>query len=280
MSRTSRLILVEGLPGSGKTTTARMIHQLYESIGQPSRLFLEGNLEHPADYEGVAYFSQNEFDNLLSSQPSLAGVIKEAASLQDGGWLLDYRKLQENPASGLPDELLQIIARKDIYELPLADNRRLIKARWARFAQDALSRTDTTILECCLLQNPLTVGMIKYGASKEANIRFVLELADKVKELNPLVIYVDQLDVDYSFRKAVTERPRAWSEGFIHYYTCQGFGNNQAYEGMDGTIEVLKARREWEQEILSSLKINKMIIDNSLFDTKQLKQALAEVLAK
>lgn len=131
-----------------------------------------------------------------------------------------------------------------------------------------------------MLQNPLTVGMIKYGAPKEANTRFVLQLVDRVKELNPVLVYVDQQDVDYSFRKAVTERPVDWSEGFIQYYTRQGFGSTQGYEGLDGTIEVLKARREWEQEILNSLKINKVIIDNSLFNTKQLKQALAEVLAK
>lgn len=280
MSRATRLILVEGLPGSGKTTTAQMIHQLYEETGWPSRLFLEGNVENPADYEGVAYFSQQEFDLLLSSQPSLVGAIKRMASSQEGGWLLEYRKLQENPTSGWPDELLQTIAQNDIYELPLTENRRLIKARWGQFAQDARSRTDTAILECCLLQNPLTVGMVKYGAPKEANTGFVLELADMVKGLNPLVIYVDQPDVDYSFRKAVTERPREWSEGFIQYYTCQGFGSTQACEGLDGTIEVLKARRELEQEILSRLEIDKVFIDNSLFDTKQLKQALVEVLCK
>ncbi|WP_018753592.1 hypothetical protein [Paenibacillus sanguinis] len=58
MGRATRLILVEGLPGSGKTMTAQMIHQLYEETGWPSRLFLEGNGEHPADYEGVAYKEQ------------------------------------------------------------------------------------------------------------------------------------------------------------------------------------------------------------------------------
>ncbi|GIO43408.1 hypothetical protein J41TS4_31660 [Paenibacillus apis] len=39
-------------------------------------------------------------------------------------------------------------------------------------------------------------------------------------------------------------------------------------------------RATLEKEILSCLQINKMIIDNSLFDKEQLKQALAEVLVK
>lgn len=281
MSKATRLILVEGLPGSGKSTTAKMIQQLYEEMGRPSRLFLEGDLEHPADYEGVAFFSQQEFEDLVSNQEILAGALKRAAlPLDGGGWLLEYRKLRERTASGLPDELLHMIARNDIYELPLAENRRLIKGRWEQFAQAMLERTDTTILECCLLQNPLTVGMIKHGASKEIDTRFVLELASIVKELNPLVIYVDQPDVEDSFRKAVRERPAEWSEGFIQYYTTQGYGSTQPYKGVEGTIEVLRARGELEQEILSRLGLNKVIIDNSRFDIEQLKQVLAEVLGK
>ena len=61
----SKLVLVEGLPGFGKTTTARLVHDILTEMNLKSQLFLEGDLEHPADYDGVAYFNEHEFNTLL-----------------------------------------------------------------------------------------------------------------------------------------------------------------------------------------------------------------------
>jgi adenylylsulfate kinase-like enzyme len=43
----SKLILVEGVPGSGKTTMAEFVHQWLDRNGIRSRLYGEGSLDHP-----------------------------------------------------------------------------------------------------------------------------------------------------------------------------------------------------------------------------------------
>jgi len=42
----TKLVIVEGLPGSGKTTTASAIHEVLTNNYISSELFLEGNLDH------------------------------------------------------------------------------------------------------------------------------------------------------------------------------------------------------------------------------------------
>jgi thymidylate kinase len=54
----TKLILIEGLPGSGKSTTAGMAAEILKQKGIETNLFLEGNLDHPADYDGVAFFQK------------------------------------------------------------------------------------------------------------------------------------------------------------------------------------------------------------------------------
>lgn len=273
-----KLVLIEGLPGSGKSTTAELVHEILMEMNLRSQLLAEGNLDHPADYDGVASFSKEEWDELLSSFEHISQLIDDRMIRQGSNCLLAYRKLQNEVGSILPDDFLQACAAKDVYELPLAQNRQLIVERWKQFTEHAAQGSDAYVFECCFIQNPVTIGMIKYDADQEDVISYVLELASVVEKLNPLLIYVDQNDLGLSFRKAVDERPQEWSHGFVDYYTNQGYGKRQGYEGLEGTIQVLKARSELEQNIFNRLPIAKIKVNNSSFDRDPYKRVLTDII--
>lgn len=275
-----KLVLIEGLPGFGKTTTAQLVHEILTEMNLKPQLFLEGDLEHPADYEGVAYLEKNEFDELLNTHVKYRDLLNNRVIKQGNHYFLEYRKIANEYGPDFPDELLQTVAKNDVYELSLAQNRKLITERWKGFAASVLNGSDTFIFDCCFIQNPVTIGMIQYGAQKEDVINYVLELAAIVERLNPLLLYVEQNDLDHSFRKAVTERPKEWSEGFIEYYTNQGYGKKQGYTGLEGTLEVLKARRELEEEIFNGINIAKKKVNNSSYDLNDYKQVLVGILSE
>ncbi|WP_379147761.1 hypothetical protein [Paenibacillus sp. sgz500992] len=275
-----KLVLIEGLPGFGKTTTAQLVHEILTEMNLKSQLFLEGDLEHPADYEGVACLEQNEFDELLGTHEKFRDLLNNRVIKQGSHSFLEYRKIANEYGPDFPDELLQAVAKNDVYELSLAQNRKLITERWKGFSASVLNDSDTFIFDCCFIQNPVTIGMIKYGAQKEDVINYVLELAAIVERLNPLLLYVEQNDLDHSFRKAVKERPKEWSEGFIEYYTNQGYGKKQGYTGLEGTLEVLKARRELEEEIFNGINIAKKKVNNSSYDLNDYKQVLVGILSE
>ncbi|WP_312150159.1 hypothetical protein [Paenibacillus odorifer] len=276
----SKLVLIEGMPGSGKTTTAQLVHEIFTEVNITSQLFLEGNLEHPADYDGVAFFKKTEWDELLNTHKKFKDLLSNLMIQQDNDYFLEYRKIKSEVWSSFPDELHRAVFKHDIYELPLDQNRKQITERWTKFADRVLYGVDTFVFDCCFIQNPVTIGMIKHGAKKEDVMSYVIELATIVERLNPLLIYVQQNDLDHSFRKAVKERPQEWSEGFIEYYTNQGYGKTQNYKGLDGTLQVLKARRELEEEIFTRLNITKIKVDNSSYNKNDYKQVLEGILSE
>lgn len=96
--------------------------------------------------------------------------------------------------------------------------------------------------------------------------------------MNPLLIYIDHQDVGSTFKKAINERPKEWSDGFIDYYTNQGFGKMQGLSGVEGTIQVLQERKNIELEIFNLLKMNKRKINNSQFGLDKCKEGLREIL--
>ena len=93
------------------------------------------------------------------------------------------------------------------------------------------------------------------------------------------MINLSQANIKDAFQKVISERPTTWLEFFIDYYTQQGYGLENQYQGLEGTIEILKARKKLELDILAKLDINKEIIDNSAYDKQLIRTKLAELLA-
>lgn len=276
----TKLILVEGLPGSGKSTTARLIHEILNENGKNAELYMEGNLDHPADYEGVAYFTKKEFVSLLERSGNLGTTFQNRVLVKNDFYLLPYMKMKAELGDKFPEDLWKEISQKDIYELPLHLNIQVIVESWAEFARKAENENKVYVFECCFIQNPVTVGMVKYGAPDDASIEYVQKLEEAIRSLDPLLVYVKQEDIERSFRKAVAERPADWFEGFIQYYISQGYGTDNKLSGLDGTIEVLKARQKLEDKILDQLILPVSILDNSQFNMERHKESLRKEIMK
>lgn len=273
----TKLIIVEGLPGFDKSTTASLIHDSLRENNRNAELILEGNLDHPADYDGVACFNQMEFESLLLNSGDFKDIFTKRVEKKGNDYLLPYRKIM-NEHGSFSDELMNTIFKHDIYELPLDQNIELITDKWAEFAEQAFREDKTYIFECCFIQNPVTIGMVKYGEKQEKVMDYVLKLENIIERLNPVLFYVDQDDLEFSFRKAYKERPKEWSSGFIDYYTNQGYGKEHGYEGFEGTLKVLQARRAMEAEIVEALKINKVKVNNSGYEMEQYKSIILDQL--
>ena len=274
----TKLIIVEGLPGSGKTTTAKIIFNMLNNNGINVELFCEGNDEHPADYEGVAYFGYKEFDK-LNQKHSLDSVVLDRIKIEiQDGILIPYLKELINKKLSINEELLDDIVEKDIYELPLEVHCELIERRWMEFVNSYKDEEKVVIFECCFIQNPTTITMIRDGCSKEVTKNYIKRLESIIEPLNPLLIYVEQEAISTSFKKAIEERPIEWIKGFTKYYTEQGFGLKNNLVGIEGVLVVLEKRRELEKEIYKMLKIKKEIVDNTQFTQKTLESSIGKIL--
>ncbi|PES76747.1 hypothetical protein CN504_24665 [Bacillus anthracis] len=274
----AKLIIVEGLPGFGKSTTAKLINEILSQNKIEVELFLEGNLNHPADYDGVSCFNKFEFDRLVSNSGDFKEVLLKRVLKKGSNYLLPYRKIKNEFGDQFSDELCNDISRNDIYELPFDKNVELIADKWNDFAEIALEDDKVYIFECCFIQNPLTIGMIKYGEQKEKIINYVMKVAKIIENLNPMLFYVEQDDLEFSFRKALKERNPEWSTGIVDYYTNQGYGKEHNHSGVEGAIKVLEARRNLELEIFDMLKMKKEKINNTKYEIDSYRSMLKDKL--
>lgn len=198
----TNLIIVEGLPGSGKSTTAAMIAEKLNKKGKKVICVDEGVKEHPADYA-------------------------------------DY---------DFPDFETE---KQKIYE------------KWRLFTEQADKNT-IYVFNCIFLQNPMCETMMRFGMDYSASKDYITGIAEIIKPLNPVIIYINQPNVKESIDSVLNERGNDWLNAVIDYHISQGYGKQNELSGYEGYIQCLEERKSRELKILQSLDIDYYTISQDI----------------
>lgn len=274
----TKLIVIEGLPGSGKSTAAQKVYDILKEKGINTELYCEGNYNHPADFDGVAYFSSEDFNMLKQVHSTSRELLNELKVQYYNGYLIPYRKVIEEQRILFEKELFSDITKYDIYELSIDVHTELIVSRWNDFVNNYINKDKIVIFECCFIQNPVTVSMIRNNSSKDITMSYINRLAGKIMPLDPVLIYIEQDDINVSFNKAISERPKEWFEGFTNYYTNQGYGLSNNLKGLEGVMKIIEERIRLESDVYDSLKLAKYKINNSSFNIDLLKERINSII--
>jgi len=274
-----KLIIIEGIPGSGKTLLAEFIHRTLDQQCVPNRVFLEGNPDHPADFESLAHFSPRDFAVLLERWPLFRTVLERQVQVDGEDYFLGYRSLHSQDGQALPEELMADLARHDVYETQLPQTYcRLALQRWSAFVEKTRASPETYIFECCLMQNPFAILMLRHGWSAAETGSHIRSVADSIRVLNPLLIYIRTAAPRATLEHMACERPREWME-FVTAYTDHGaWSKANGVSGFEGFIRFHEQRQEIELDLLQGLNISSLVIDDHLMDWETRQRAVATFL--
>lgn len=190
----TNLIIVEGLPGSGKSTTAAMIAEELVKKGKRVLCVDEGVQEHPADYANYDF----------------------------------------------PD---------------FETEREKILQKWRSFVESA-DKDIIYVFNCVFLQNPMCETMMRFDMKEEDSKRYIMEIAEIIKPLDPIIIYIDKPDVKAAIDRVLDERGNDWLNAVIDYHVSGGYGKRSGLRGYEGYIECLEERKRRELNILQEPSID------------------------
>jgi hypothetical protein len=277
---TSKLILLEGIPGSGKSSAGSFVQGMLERQGLAVRFWREGDFDHPADFEGVAGLSAAHYQDLLARFPHLAGLLQQHTAVRGADYLLSYRKLQHNHPEAMPQALVDELAGSDVYDgLPMAEYCRLALDRWRAFCQAAAQSDTVTILECCLLQNPLTVLLARHDADPQAAREHIAQIAALIQPLHPLAIYLSPFDARAALDRVRAERPAEWADFVTWYLTEQAYGQTHPVTGWEGVIQFYVMRQKLEVELLAGLPLPSLVIEHAGQEWERCNMAIVQFLS-
>lgn len=237
-----RLYLIEGLPCSGKSTTAGYVASL---LREPVCFVDEGTGNHPADYEFHAL--------------APAGLVGGESCIV--------------PLSEYSGEMFDRLLPYKIYDfLPWEVEKPLMLDKWRQFVAGAQGDT-RYVFNCVFLQNPMCETMMRFGFPAEVSEAYIGEIARIIAPMEPVVIYLQNEDVAASVEKTAGERP-GWLEGVIDYHVNGAYGKSIGAEGFDGYIRCLRERQQRELRMLERLPVNRLVVKNPQRDWESARESI------
>jgi hypothetical protein len=278
-SEKTRLIIVEGIPGSGKTTLSRFIYDTFKIHNFDSELFLEGDLLHPADFESVACMPNLELDKLRTAYGDVFHFIEPFVTVYGDDSLIAYALAHQSSQNEIPSSLYDEIRRYEIYDgVSVEKYCELTIKRWMSFVKDQREKENMMIFECCFLQNPGCALLARHNAGDNYFMNHVLQIAEEIQELNPILFYLKQVDVRETIERVKATRSQEWLDFAIWYHTQQDYGKTHGLNGFDGYIDFLEHRRELELQIIERLPFKTYMIENTDYNwEKQQQTVLASI---
>lgn len=242
----NKLIIVEGLPCSGKSTTAKYIA---DRLG--AKFYDEGSGNHPADYEFHAFLRSSEISSFSAEEQAL---IRQSAVCKADGYII--------PLQQFSGELFDKLLQHKIYDfLPWETEKPVMLGKWKEFVQTAEPDAQY-VLNCVLLQNPMCETMMRFGFDMQVSSEYISSICEIIKPLNPFLVYLHSDHIRSAIEKAVSERGTDWLHSVIDYHCSGAYGKSRHLSGFDGYIAALEERQRRETKILHSLNVPYLIIRN------------------
>lgn len=250
------LLLVEGLPGAGKSTLAHSLAEWLTAQRAPAGYWPEGRPDHPVDFEQVAALDVATFDALCERFPDWEAPLR-AATTAEG----DVLVVKHGTVPGLPGAVAAELSAFDVYDGPITAglHSRLLTESWRRFGE-APPPAEIQVWECVLIQNPVCALIARLDESPAVLEQHVRGLVDAVSSHAPALVYLDTGDPLPALERVAGSRPSEWLEFVIGYHTEQGFGLRQGLSGFDGYVEFMRHRRRVELELLPRLALPTLVL--------------------
>ncbi|MCL2060108.1 MAG: thymidylate kinase [Oscillospiraceae bacterium] len=258
----TKLILIEGIPGSGKSTFARKIAQWYQNRGVAVNLYIEGQ-SHPADLGWNACVPAALYENLLEKYEPLRAKIVEKTVFEADTAIIAYTLVETDDKNFYKE-----LAAYEVYDGRVSDdvffNRHY--DRWRAFAHSAASKNELNIFECAFMQNHVNELLFWRNADEHTVISHHNKLIDMVKCLSPLVIYLSQSDIRETIQRIARERIYKdngnWIDHCIAYCENSPYGKRNGIKGFDGAMQIFTIRKQLEMKILTQLPAPHIVINN------------------
>ena len=186
----TQLIMLEGLPSTGKTTNARFLHIQLERNNINAKWIHEVAMPQPVLFFDEAGLTYDEYDKFLKTYPEAADILNKIAVFKKSTVGIHLPEIQWNYSDQIGENVYQALLKYDVWNFPLETYKKFALEKWAHFVEQALkNREEVYIIDSAIFQFQIFTFLFKNRSYEELQ-SFVDQIIEIIQPLNPCLIYL------------------------------------------------------------------------------------------
>ncbi|PAT02253.1 hypothetical protein CI105_02610 [Candidatus Izimaplasma bacterium ZiA1] len=259
----SKLFIIEGLPGSGKSTFSKRLKHDLEKLGYRVVQHNEGDL-HPIDLSWISIVPKEKFQQLLIKYMPYQDEIIKKSREEKNSILTAYTQVKIDSHD---IAFFQDFSKYEIYkfnDLNIFLNEHL--KLYNRFNNEYQEKT-VYLFECVFLQNHINELILKYGLEFDNIKMYINTLYNELPLIKPQILYIKQKNVEDTIKRISLSRTsdnplrKDWIDYVVEYFESTRYFKSLGYSGKKGVIDYFLHRQKIELSLLEEPNL-----DNSVFE--------------
>ncbi|MCL2498432.1 MAG: hypothetical protein FWF06_07455 [Symbiobacteriaceae bacterium] len=209
----SQLIILEGMPSTGKTTNARFIQTQLELGNIRSKWIHEVAMPHPVlVWNDEVGFTYDKYGRFLEAHPQVADILNSLAVFRQSTVTFSLPEIDWYYREIIDEHVYQELRDAVIWNYPLAEYAKFALEKWAFFVANALKdQNEVYIIDSALFQFQIFTFLLKNRTYEELQ-SFVFKIVEIIQPLHPCLLFLQRETTEASIDYLENDRGTAYLE--------------------------------------------------------------------
>lgn len=257
----TKLIILEGMPGTGKTTNSFFLLSQLERNGVATRWIHENARPHPTSYFNEACLSYEELELFFQRFSHTKSIIENIGMRRRTTIELDLMEIKWSYLQDFGSEAFEEINKFDVWNFTLDQYERVALEKWEVFASEATKASEVILLDSSLFQFQIFTFLLK-NAPYERIESFIQKLFNIIAPLKPVLIYLYREKTENAIAYLEKKRGVEFLEYIYERDKKEPFYENRP-TGAEGMRQFLRHYGCWVNNLYNAALCEKMNLELS-----------------
>lgn len=278
----TQLILLEGMPSTGKTTNSRKINIQLERNQMRAEWVHEVAMPQPVLFFDEVGLTRKEFEEFLIKYPEAEEVLKSIAVVRKKTVEINLNTLQWYYENRLSEEVKHELMKFDTWKFSVERYKEFAIDKWTSFVEQALKKKGKVyLIDSALFQFQIFTFLFQNRPQEEL-FAFVQRITEILLPLHPVLLFLYRENVETTIRYLENDRGEGYltsmyqrdknepyyrgkpagAEGFRQFLRDYNALANQMFDHFPGrklSTEITEGSwPQYEDRILSFLELKRM----------------------